>query len=261
MLLCLSQTRIELCRWDPLQLIPGTLKDTPIVNAVSLEGFEWYNTVIDYSDGVRDPDEQLVPTLVKKVIFPRIEHYIKIWDCSSPTQTQCLVDLMAEAYLFVEKLPDPLWSKLVDKASDRVMSFAKMFLAHPLSNDTNQNVKGYAGSALQERLCRRAVRVFENVMKVCSEYLEPANLQLLVLGVIVQPLLKDLKTYPNQAFAVMVLQRISELVPQSWLVNGEIPELHNAQFITKPSPNAGGPQARIIWQSSIPLLRKLKIDA
>ena len=78
MMLCLSQKRNELCRWDPLQLIPGTLKDTPIVNAVSLEGFEWYNTVIDYSDGVRDPDEQLVPTLVKKVVFPRIEHYIKL---------------------------------------------------------------------------------------------------------------------------------------------------------------------------------------
>lgn len=61
--------RLSLVTWNPLE-----------ENGVELEKMEWYNTCMRYSFNeddtedqlINDPDVRLIPTLIEKIILPKI---------------------------------------------------------------------------------------------------------------------------------------------------------------------------------------------
>lgn len=74
-----------------------------IENCVEIERMDWFNSIIMYGASendteesmIKDPDLRLIPTLIEKVILPRLTELIeKCWDPLSTTQTLKLVVLI-----------------------------------------------------------------------------------------------------------------------------------------------------------------------
>lgn len=84
--------RLNMITWNPLD-----------ENCKDFERMEWYETVMKYgykpneteSELADDPDIRLMPTLVEKIILPKVTEFIeKAFDPVSSTQTLRLVNLL-----------------------------------------------------------------------------------------------------------------------------------------------------------------------
>lgn len=72
-------------------------------NCKDLERTDWYETIMKYGYKANeteanlsdDPDIRLIPTLIEKIILPKINEFVeKAWDPVSSTQTLKLVNLL-----------------------------------------------------------------------------------------------------------------------------------------------------------------------
>lgn len=83
--------RLNMITWNPLD---EKCKD--------FERMEWYKTIMKYgykvneteADLADDPDVRLMPTLVEKIILPKLMEFIEEWDPVSSTQNIRLVNLL-----------------------------------------------------------------------------------------------------------------------------------------------------------------------
>ncbi|EFJ52932.1 hypothetical protein VOLCADRAFT_86421 [Volvox carteri f. nagariensis] len=96
--------RLELLRWDPLY---GKAEGAPY------QGFdtqEWYGELFEYgmnaADGAAmsddDPDSELVPQLVRKLVLPLALHWIeRCWDVVNGAHTRAVAALASELLVYV----------------------------------------------------------------------------------------------------------------------------------------------------------------
>jgi len=103
--------QMEMLWWDPLGMTDADKEDMvgrPIIAAPSLDDFEWFQALCDYSMEKGDPDSQLVPQVVIDEIYPIIVHYLNVWDIRDPVETKRLCAVVEEAKSFLEKRQEPL---------------------------------------------------------------------------------------------------------------------------------------------------------
>ncbi|KXZ48179.1 hypothetical protein GPECTOR_30g275 [Gonium pectorale] len=105
--------RLELLRWDPLY---GGGEGTAGVGSavVPYKGFDshdWYGELFEYGMGSAagggpapedDPDADLVPQLVRKLVLPLALHWIeRCWDVLNVSHTRCVAALASELLVYV----------------------------------------------------------------------------------------------------------------------------------------------------------------
>merc|ERR1711977_266791 len=69
----------------------------------TLEKFSWFDNLAEFSEltGETDPDADLVPTVVRRCVFPEVKRrLLHCWDVSSRAQTEVVVALLDECLLF-----------------------------------------------------------------------------------------------------------------------------------------------------------------
>lgn len=95
-ILCILQilgpmVRLSLITWNPLE------------DCIDFEQMEWYKTAIGYALNadekeealLDDPDIRMLPTIIEKIILPKITEFIETcWDPLSTTETLKLVGLI-----------------------------------------------------------------------------------------------------------------------------------------------------------------------
>lgn len=96
---CYSLIRLNLIFWDPLG------------DSVDLEKLEWYRTLALYGlhddetelSLTQDPDINLIPTIIEKVIIPKITQLVdRCWDPLSSSQTLRLVGILGR---YIRRFP------------------------------------------------------------------------------------------------------------------------------------------------------------
>ncbi|GIL59704.1 hypothetical protein Vafri_14431, partial [Volvox africanus] len=97
--------RLELLHWDPLY---GTAEGAPYKG---FDTHEWYGQLFEYgintADGAAamtddDPDSELVPQLVRKLLLPLALHWIeRCWDVRNGPHTRAVAALAAELLVYV----------------------------------------------------------------------------------------------------------------------------------------------------------------
>ena len=92
--------RLELLSWSPL-FVPGG-GDGP---APPLDGMTWYAELLEYGGAVDadDPDGNLVPTLVEKLIAPMVARAAELsWDPASAAQSRRLAGVVKDLLVYLD---------------------------------------------------------------------------------------------------------------------------------------------------------------
>eukprot|EP00397_Hematodinium_sp_SG-2012_P029505 GEMP01031176.1.p1 GENE.GEMP01031176.1~~GEMP01031176.1.p1 ORF type:complete len:580 (+),score=137.98 GEMP01031176.1:204-1943(+) len=107
-----THIKLELLWWDPLHFVGDIGDERPggrsLIHSPSLDDFEWFEALCDYSLDDNDPDTHLVPSMVKQEVYPIISHYIQIWDMRNADETRWLRDVVEESVTFLENNDKPL---------------------------------------------------------------------------------------------------------------------------------------------------------
>jgi GC-rich sequence DNA-binding factor len=92
--------RLELLSWSPL-FVPGG-GDGP---APPLDGMAWYTELLEYGGAVdaHDPDGNLVPTLVEKLVAPTVARAAESsWDPASAAQSRRLAGVVKDLLVYLD---------------------------------------------------------------------------------------------------------------------------------------------------------------
>ncbi|XP_069680870.1 PAX3- and PAX7-binding protein 1 [Periplaneta americana] len=153
--------RLKMLMWNPLQ--EGCLE---------FERAKWYDTLILYGlkegeteEGLRqDPDLQLVPVIVEKVLLPKLTQLVEaVWDPLSTSQTLRLVGLINR---LLQEYPTVLPSS---KSLDQLVSTIITKMKSAVENDMfipiyPKQVLGGSGGAFFQRQFGTAVKLLRNLL-------------------------------------------------------------------------------------------------
>eukprot|EP00927_Polykrikos_kofoidii_P072783 TRINITY_DN68878_c0_g1_i1.p1 TRINITY_DN68878_c0_g1~~TRINITY_DN68878_c0_g1_i1.p1 ORF type:complete len:1008 (-),score=202.50 TRINITY_DN68878_c0_g1_i1:123-2933(-) len=256
--------------WDPLRLCPRSPQHgrdlfklwgpREPITGTQFEEFEWFGELASFSElrGEDDPDGSLVPTLVRRFVFPEVARRLRdCWDVTSASQSLRIAALFDECLLFEEDVqPDQGLSdgvavdgSAVDNISgDRKFSDLVKWALRRLEKGLEEHApevfvplealpRWYA-SAARWRLLWRSCKIAHCAM-ILDERLPDEHLQRLVLGAIfgtrVAPHLRSPRTDVGE---MALLERFVALLPRRWLDGGLPPAL-------APLRDALGPRAPV----------------
>lgn len=153
--------RLKMLMWNPLQ--DGCLE---------FERAKWYDTLILYGlkegeteDGLKqDPDLQLVPIIIEKVLLPKLTQLVEaVWDPLSTSQTLRLVGLQSR---LVQEYPTVVPSS---RALEQLVTTIIAKMKSAVENDMfipiySKQVLGGSGGTFFQRQFGTAVKLLRNLL-------------------------------------------------------------------------------------------------
>lgn len=204
--------RLNLIFWDPL------------TDSVDLEKLEWYRTLALYGlhddetelSLSRDPDINLLPTIVDKVIIPRLALLVdKCWDPLSSSQTLRLVGVLSR---YIRRFPS------LGPASKSLNNLFNAVL-HKLKNALEHDVFIPIIPKLAENKCPFFQRQFASGLKLLRNItswqgiLNDNSIKELALTALLNRYLLSAVKVCNLTDAVAKVGLISLILPRIWLQN------------------------------------------
>lgn len=153
--------RLKMLMWNPLQ-----------ESCLEFERTKWCDTLILYGlkegeteDGLKqDPDLQLVPVIIEKVLLPKLAQLVEaVWDPMSTSQTLRLVGLLGR---LIQEYPTVLPSS---KPLEQLVSAVIAKMKSAVENDVfipiySKQVLGGSGGAFFQRQFGTAVKLLRNLL-------------------------------------------------------------------------------------------------
>lgn len=208
-LLFAPYVRVELLQWDFMKL-------------PRLDSLAWYKDLQDYGlfgdVSEDDPDLDVVPKLVEKVVTPFITNYFySTWDPISTAQSSAARTLVREVMDHVDgKLPNPqkLLSTIMDRFHNVVNMHAK-FSTVPTATD-----KEHSQWVFCETRCWRAVKLVRQLVQ-WRETISDTIIKALAISHITDNVLpfvlKEMSTKPPRVNLVLkIVKEFNSALPPEW---------------------------------------------
>ena len=115
--------RLELLSWSPL-FIPGG-GDGP---APPLDGMAWYAELLEYGGALDadDPDGNLVPTLVEKLVAPTVARAAESsWDPASAAQSRRLAGVVKDLLVYLDPNASDVMARVLVVVAKRLLETAE----------------------------------------------------------------------------------------------------------------------------------------
>ena len=115
--------RLELLSWSPL-FIPGG-GDGP---APPLDGMAWYVELLEYGGALDadDPDGNLVPTLVEKLVAPTVARAAELgWDPASAAQSRRLAGVVKDLLVYLDPNASDVMARVLVAVAKRLLETAE----------------------------------------------------------------------------------------------------------------------------------------
>ena len=138
--------RLELLSWSPL-FIPGG-GDGP---APPLDGMAWYVELLEYGGALDadDPDGNLVPTLVEKLVAPTVARAAESsWDPASAAQSRRLAGVVKDLLVYLDPNASDVMARVLVVVAKRLLETA----------ETRCDIPGWAPVATSAAAAGRARR-------------------------------------------------------------------------------------------------------
>ncbi|KAG5896386.1 hypothetical protein JTB14_009591 [Gonioctena quinquepunctata] len=208
--------RLNLVFWDPLN------------DTVELEKLDWYRTLALYGlhddeteeSLAKDPDISLLPTIVEKVIIPKLTQLVdKCWDPLSSSQTLRLVGIVSR---YIRRFPSlgPA-SKSLNNLFSAVLHKMKTSLEHDVFIPISPKL-AESKSQFFQRQFASGLKLLKNITSWQGILNDNTLKELALTSLLDRYLLSALKFCPITD-AVQKIRLISLILPRVWLV-GSTPE-------------------------------------
>ncbi|KAG1654087.1 PAX3- and PAX7-binding protein 1 [Nymphon striatum] len=217
--------RLELLSWNPLEQVRN------------IETMHWYNTLLTYgcsndmSVDAEDPDLNLIPLVIEKVILPKLTDLIeRVWDPMSTSQTLRLVNLiqrLGEDYPTLTDMSDPtknLLKIIVGKMKKALENdvFVPLYPRQLLEN------RNFNGLSFFQRQLWSCVKLLKNILKWDGIISEQPLQELSINGLLNRYMILGLQNSPVNNEVLEKAKMISAAFPSSWFVISDehsIPQL------------------------------------
>lgn len=206
---------LELLSWSPLFLAGSG--DGP---APPLDGMNWYAELLEYGGAAdaEDPDGNLVPTLVEKLVAPAVAHAVaSAWDPSCVAQSQRLAGVAADLLVYLDpRSCDPM-ARVLASAARRLLETATTRCAIPgwapvataAAPVAQAHVRRQFGVALR---CARAATAWTGILPTADV---ASVVRDHIVAREIAPHLRLALARPGECLDG--LERVAEVVPREWI--------------------------------------------
>ena len=207
--------RLELLSWSPL-FIPGG-GDGP---APPLDGMAWYAELLEYGGALDadDPDGNLVPTLVEKLVAPTVARAAESsWDPASAAQSRRLAGVVKDLLVYLDPNASDVMARVLVVVAKRLLETA----------ETRCDIPGWAPVATSAAAAAAAhVRRQFGVAMRCARaatawtgILPAADLAAVVRdAIVVQRVVPHLRlALARPGECLEGLERVAAAAPREWL--------------------------------------------
>lgn len=210
--------RLNLVFWDPL------------TDAIDLEKLEWYRTLALYGlhddetelSLAEDPDINLLPTIVEKVIVPRLTQLVdQCWDPLSSSQTLKLIGVISR---YIRRFPSlGPESKALQNLFNAILHKLKQSLENDIFIPITAKVE--SRSSFFQRQFASGLKLLRNITS-WQGILNDNTLKDLALNSLLNRYLLSAVKFCNLPDAVAKMGLISLILPRIWM-QGNTPQLKN----------------------------------
>lgn len=217
--------RLQLLKWDPLFGAAGDASAQP-----SFDKQAWHEQLFDYGmkneagggEAEEEPDADVVPQLVKKLITPLVAHLVSnCWQVGDRQQSQAVATMVGDLLVYVS--PDtPAVQGIIDSVRKQLEAAAAATTVPPWPSVVVA-VSPVAEAVLSRRM-RAALRMMHAV--AAFEGLLPRGLLVtLSLGQLAGQLLPYLRSALSQLpVAVARTEAVVGALPAAWFASGSLRE-------------------------------------